>query len=419
MSWWRAKLAVCALLAILSAQGLAAEKTEPASSAASQPPVQTAQGIAAATKVFGANQTGTDAPASAAHTTPLTQTLETTPATDQATPSVPASATTPETVPDASQPKQAALQTKAQPAAAPPRPAAAPVAKTEPPAIVPFNTGPLPASGSLPRVRSMAEGQAQLARKAAAQVAAQSGFVSVGTALRVVMVYGQSWPTLVCKYNLTCLLELEPGEEIADTHVLADSVRWEAALRYREQPVQQAYIAFKPRPDAEETNFVLVTDRRVYSILLVPDPVVHTPILSFSYPDTEAASMAGRIAAQKRKKRVHAAAASATRKAAVKQSGVSTTRGVVPANELDFNYRITGRAGFKPVRIYTDGRRTYIDLPVRYRGELPVLIASAAKSNAAVNIQVGKNGTQLIADKKLTGFSLVVGRHRIQVRKGN
>ncbi len=379
MSRWRAKLAVLALPAMLAAHGLAAEETEQ---------VRSSPSPGAATRLFGADQTGSS-----------------TQATDQATDA------------DASQTSQAEHTSPAQPAAAPLRPAAA--AATEPPAIVPSSARSLPAFGSLPRVRSMAEAQAQLTRKAAAQVAAQSGFVSVGTALRVVMVYGQSWPTLVCKYNLTCLMELEPGEVIADTHVLADSVRWEAALRYREQPVKQAYIAFKPRPDAEETNFVLVTDRRVYAILLVPDAQVHTPILSFSYPDTQAAAMARRIEGQKHKKRASAKAARATRKAAVKQSGVSTTRGVVPANELDFNYKITGRAPFKPVRIYTDGRRTYIDLPLGYRGELPVLIASAANANAAVNIQVGKNGRQLIADKKLTGFALLVGRQRIQVRKGH
>ena len=414
---------IFALLALLAAQAVAAEDVSPEQagvadmeqSTPADTPAQATKGMSAAIRVFAAEGEEASAPASTAPATSLQSKEEAEKTSGSAHASDAGNATSAETpaanTTDTDQPEQEASQaesdaTEAEPASLPAGP--------------PLGSfGSLPPGGSTARARSMAEGQAQLTRAAAAQVATQVGFVSVGNALRVEMVYGQSWPTLVCKYNLTCLLELEPGEEIADTQILADSVRWEAALRYREQPVHQAYIAFKPRPDAEETNFILVTDRRVYSLLLVPDHVVHTPILSFRYPKTEAAKMARRIEDQKSEKRASASAATAARQKRVNQSGVSTVRGAVPADELDFNYRITGRAPFKPVRIYTDGRRTYIDLPEKYRGELPVLLASSAKANSAVNIKVGKNGKQLIADKMLTGFALAVGRQRIQVRKGN
>lgn len=269
----------------------------------------------------------------------------------------------------------------------------------------------------LPPGTSIAPAQAELARKAAKEVVAQTGLVTLGNAGRVVMVYGQALPTLICKPNLVCTLELEPGEMVSDTQVLSDAVRWEVALRYREEPKSQAFFMFKARSDAEEANFTVVTDRRVYSILLVPDPTRFTPILSFHYPDTAASEVAARIAEEKAKRASAKAAKVATYKSKVAKTGVATDRGEVPADALDFNYAISGKADFRPLRVYTDGRKTYVDLPPDYRGEVPMMLAGRGNSNATINIVAAKGGRQLIADKALKDFDLVVGKARVRVTK--
>ncbi len=263
-------------------------------------------------------------------------------------------------------------------------------------------------------------GQADNTRAAAEVWDARTGIVTPGRAGRVVHVFGASIPTLVCQPGMVCLMELEAGEEVLDTPVQADPARWRVELRHRDAPVSQTYFAFKPSEDAAaRSNFVVLTDRRVYVVNLVKDLLRSTYILSFDYPDTRARTMTAEIAARSAAKRAARAAAHTRRTSAIARSGVSTTRGKVPARELDFNYSIRGTAAFKPLRVYNDGRKTYVDLPGRYRGDLPVVIGGAGADNKAFNYRVGQNGTRFIIDRVLRDFVLQDGRKRIRIRRGS
>jgi type IV secretory pathway VirB9-like protein len=297
--------------------------------------------------------------------------------------------------------------------------------QTKPETVVVKQALPAP----IPHVSSIAEGQAQIVRGAASVLALRKGFVSPGAGLRLEVVFGHSYPVLVCKVGLTCLIELEDGEEMLDAPLLSDPVRWEVAVRIRDEPIHKTYMALKPRMDAGEATIALFTNRRTYYIVLVPDLVAHTPILAFSYPASDLAKVeqviaarksdkAKAVAATKAKKARSVARAKAARQSRVAKSGVKTTTGSVPADELNFNYRMTGNASFKPVRVFTDGKRTYVELPSSYRGEVPVLIAGGSNSNSTVNIAVKKGGRQLIADKMLTSFTLLAGNKKIRVKKG-
>ena len=258
-------------------------------------------------------------------------------------------------------------------------------------------------------------GQADNTRAAAQVWDERTGIVTPGTAGRVVHVFGASIPTLVCQPGMVCLLELEAGEEVLDTPVQADPARWLVELRHRDAPVSQTYFAFKPSEDAAaRTNFVVLTDRRVYVVNLVKDLLRSTYILSFDYPDTRARTMAAEIEARAAAKRAAQAAHTARRTRAIARTGVSTTRGAVPASDLDFNYHIRGNAPFKPLRVYNDGRKTYVDLPTRYRGDLPVVIGGAGEDNRAFNYRVARDGTQFIIDRVLQD-----GRRSIRIRRGS
>jgi len=287
-------------------------------------------------------------------------------------------------------------------------------------------TAEAPTVSLVPQGRFLASAQAENMRAAASVLSARQGNVSPGAGLRLEVVFGPNYPVLVCKIELTCLVELEDGEEMLDAPLLSDPVRWEIALRVRDTDVVKTYVALKPRPDASEATLSLFTNRRTYVLLLNPDLVRHTPMLAFHYPDTEQRKIEARIAeskAARARKASDAKAATrakqAARKVRAKKSGLPTSKGAVPASELNFNFRISGNARFKPVRVYSDGSKTYIDLPAGYRGELPALIATAGNSNGAVNIRVGKGGQQLVADKPLDAFTLMAGRKKITVQKRN
>ncbi|WP_299083369.1 TrbG/VirB9 family P-type conjugative transfer protein [uncultured Ruegeria sp.] len=262
--------------------------------------------------------------------------------------------------------------------------------------------------------------QIELTRKAVEFWEDRTGVVTPGPDGRVIYVYGQSIPTLLCSPGMICVVELEPGEILSDTPAQSDTARWQAELRYRDGDPPQFYFAFKPSEDAPAvSNFVIFTDKRMYSIKLVKDLFNSTPILSFDYPDTRAKRLAQEIEEIKQKRIDKANAAKAERRVQTARTGVSTTRGAVPASELDFNYSMYGKAPFRPLRVYNDGRKTYVDLPAGYRGDLPVVIGGRAEANRAFNYRPAKGGKQIIIDKVLGKFELRNGRKAIRIRRGS
>lgn len=253
---------------------------------------------------------------------------------------------------------------------------------------------------------------------------ARAGPVALGEAGRVVTVFGASIPTAFCSPFLACVIELEPGEVLTDTPSWGDSVRWQ--VTFKQQGQATVILEVKPAEDADVTNLVIPTDRRIYTIRLVNDLAVHTPILSFSYPDTIARVASAAIAARDaeaqataRAKAEAAAQAGAVRQAELDRAGLETDRGRVSAAELDFGFRFDGGrdVSFRPVRVFADGRRTYIDLHPSYRGTLPVIIAGPEEANKALNTRVMQGGSRLVADRVISDIWLQAGEKRIRIRR--
>lgn len=264
---------------------------------------------------------------------------------------------------------------------------------------------------------------------AARQVLEQTSPIALGKAGRVIVTYGEALPVLVCTSLAVCTVELEKGENLVDTPVLGDPVRWVMESRQVNWPGQQKQwiFVFKPTADADRmSTAVFVTDRRIYSIVLKRHPYEYIPILSFDYPDTRHRLIAEKIEADRAaklkaeadelKRKADAAAAAAARaNRAVKNSGTPTVRGLVPAEKLDFDYRITGRAAFKPAQVYNDGRKTYVVLPSAYRGSTPVLLAGSGASNKAINISF-KDG-RYVVDRLVSSFTLQDGAKTITIKR--
>jgi len=285
-------------------------------------------------------------------------------------------------------------------------------------------TPPDPASPDSDRMPVSLETQDDRTRAISERWLKRAGPVALGQAGRVVTVFGSAIPTAFCSPLTVCTIELEPGEQLTDSPSWGDAVRWQVVAK--KQGTETILLEIKPAADAAITNLVIPTDRRLYSIRLVNDPEVHTPILAFTYPDTLSREVEAALAAVDAEARARTATAAAAQAAArardtqeLNRSGLDTDHGRLPASALDFAFEVDGRAPFRPVRVFADGDRTYIDLPPDYRGALPAIVAGPNEANAALNTRVGENGSRLITDRVISDIWLQSGKTRVRVRRSN
>ncbi|WP_127903546.1 TrbG/VirB9 family P-type conjugative transfer protein [Solirhodobacter olei] len=239
--------------------------------------------------------------------------------------------------------------------------------------------------------------------KLAAQWRGGDGAVAHGPAGAVAMMYGETQPVLQCKPLNICAIRLQPGERLTEAPTVGDSVRWSVQVRAGDVGgLQTVYIVAKPDTTAQRTSLFLVTDRRAYSIELVPSFRGYTPLLSFKYPGDIEAENKARVVAMRQAAEVRAAARTA--------HSLVVQGYEIPAANLDFNYTIKGHAAFRPARIFNDGHKTYIDLPPGYAGDMPVFLELAGQGRgkgAIVNYRIA--GQRYIIDKVVTSGELTVG----------
>ena len=264
------------------------------------------------------------------------------------------------------------------------------------------------------------QSQADRTRRISGQWQKRAAPVALGKAGRVVTTYGEAIPTAFCSPLTVCYIELEAGEVLTDTPSWGDTARWQATVKVQGSSPETLVLEIKPSDDAGTTNMVIPTDRRLYTITLVNDADVHTPVLSFRYPDTAARKARERIAARKAataRAEQAKAEAEAQATAHLARTGLETETGHAAVEDLDFRFVIEGNAPFRPLRVYSDGRRTYMDLHPAYRGPLPVLVPGPAEENKVLNSRVTAGGTRLVADRVITDMWLQAGRQRVRVSR--
>ena len=268
------------------------------------------------------------------------------------------------------------------------------------------------------------ESQVGRTRQVASEWAVKAGPVTLGTAGRVVTTFGAAIPQALCSSLTVCYIELERGEALTDTPSWGDTARWQVVAKVQGRDPETVVLEIKPSADAGHTNLVIPTDRRLYTISLINDPDVHTPILSFRYPDSAAREAAAAVEARRKREAQDAAAAeiaaqvaSAAARERLDREGVPVAGGSRLAEDLDFGFRIDGQAPFRPVRVFADGRRTYIDLHPRYKGALPAVIPAEGEDNRALNTRVTEGGLRLVADRVIADIWLQAGRKRVRIRR--
>jgi type IV secretion system protein TrbG len=189
---------------------------------------------------------------------------------------------------------------------------------------------------------------------------------------------GSNEPTLVCKPLYVCDIVLEPGESVLNI-ATGDSSRWVIASAQSGPNGDTPHVLVKPTQVGLRTNLVITTTKRTYYVLLASaDQTVYSRI-GFYYPEEAAAQAAAVQAAQR-----------------AKEAEDLTRLPLLPPNELDVQYDVTGDPSLMPKRVYNDRVHTYIE----YDPQLPV--------DAPVVTMVGPGGDDQIINYRIIGNLYII-----------
>ena len=201
-------------------------------------------------------------------------------------------------------------------------------------------------------------------------------------------------------YRITDL-SLEPGEMVLENPFISESQVWEMGAgvsRKNGQDVQHFYL--KPDISGLTTSMIIITDRRVYHLLLKSFRDCYMAMVEFEYPNT----MPYKIKTDAMDARMNS-----------KTNGIT---GIDP-RYLSFDYKMTYSIFKKPLwipkRIYDDGRRTYIQMDETVlHTQSPVLFNH---KNERINYRVEKN--LIIIDELIEKVTLRRGKEKVTIKKKN
>ena len=213
------------------------------------------------------------------------------------------------------------------------------------------------------------------------------GVVARGPDGKVIFLFGEIQPSVVCSPLQVCDVELQPGEIVRDV-LLGDTVRWKVEPATSGAPNAQAvHLIVKPSEAGLVTSMVVTTSRRTYHIQLKSHHRDYMARVGFEYPEDINARFAEINA------RIEASV--------VPGAGV-------PAEQLDFAFHMSGSARWRPTRIYSDGTKTYIQFPSSLAGQdAPVLFVVSGGENRIVNYRM--NGSMMVVDFNIDRAILVSG----------
>jgi type IV secretion system protein VirB9 len=245
------------------------------------------------------------------------------------------------------------------------------------------------------------------------------GIPTPGPDGRVLYVFGQGMPVMVCAPLRVCAVELQAGEHLQSQPQIGDSRRWEITPVMSGSGLDQTpLLVVKPIEPGLETDLIIPTDRRTYVVRLVSDPTRFVSRLAFQYPADDRAKWATFQAEQDAARRDAEAEAVAEQRA--QEQAKDKQIGAVPMaeNALDnlyFDYKLSGNAACRPERVLDDGQHTYLIFPNdgRFR-ELPTLLLLVKGKTELVNFRV--DGRRYIVDRLFDKAILVVGVGKKQTR---
>ncbi|MGF9566852.1 P-type conjugative transfer protein TrbG [Neorhizobium sp. BT27B] len=225
-----------------------------------------------------------------------------------------------------------------------------------------------------------------------------AGLVTRGTDGKVVFLFGEIQPSVVCSPLQVCDIELQGGEIVRDV-LVGDTVRWKVEPATSGAATGQAiHLVVKPSEPGLATSMVVTTSRRTYHIQLKSHQSQYMARVGFEYPQDVSTRLADVNA------RLEAGDLAST-----------------AADKLNFSYSVSGRAPWKPKRVYSDGEKTFIQFPRSIRGQdAPVLFVVSGGQNRIVNYRMKHD--MMIVDYAVEKAILISGvgwrQQKITIRRG-
>ena len=246
-----------------------------------------------------------------------------------------------------------------------------------------------------PALELSASEQSAVARSV--QWRSKKAVLKTGADGKVLFLFGHSQPTVVCAPLQVSDIEFEAGEIIKDVN-LGDTVRWKIAPATSGSagPNEVAHLIVKPNNAGLNTTMIVTTNRRTYSIRLKSVRGSYMDRVGFEYPVDKPIA--------------HGRAA-----------GVRS-RPTALGGAFDDRYMVSGNALFRPVRVYNDGVRTVLEMPLYMRSrEAPVLhVVNSAGEPQIVNYRLQDD--RYIVDQVFDRALLISGvgwnQERVMITRG-
>ncbi|WP_256576129.1 P-type conjugative transfer protein TrbG [Bradyrhizobium sp. CCGUVB23] len=228
-----------------------------------------------------------------------------------------------------------------------------------------------------------------------------TGLVTRGADGKVIFLFGEVQPSVVCSPLEVCDIELQAGEVVRDV-LVGDTVRWKVEPATSGAVGGQAiHLIVKPAEPGLVTSMVVTTSRRTYHIQLKSNATQYMARVGFEYPEDVGSRLAD----------VNA------------RLGSDTIPGAgVPAEQLNFGYSVSGSASWRPTRVYSDGVKTYIQFPSSLSGgDAPVLFVVSGGQNRIVNYRLKDD--MMVVDYQIDTAILVSGvgfwnQDKVTIRRG-
>ncbi len=198
----------------------------------------------------------------------------------------------------------------------------------------------------------------------------------------VIYPYGQYLPKLTCTLLRVCDIQLESGELLTGKPIAGDTFRWQMKKQVSGVGDQAVtHIILKPTEVNIETNLIINTDRRTYQVMLYssPNKKEYMNTIAWYYPEDISQEWEDSAKIKAKMQRAH-------------NRLVAAERPTDSIERLDFSYSIEGDvdARFKPVRVYNNGEKVYIQMP-----------AGITKAEAPVLFLLGKDNPSEIVNYRL------------------
>lgn len=117
------------------------------------------------------------------------------------------------------------------------------------------------------------------------------GLVTRGPDGKVIFLYGEVQPSIVCSPLQVCDIELQAGEVVRDA-LVGDTVRWKVEpATSGDAGAQAVHLVVKPAEPDLVTSMVVTTSRRTDHLQLKSHPTQYMARVGFDYPEDVGARM--------------------------------------------------------------------------------------------------------------------------------